>query len=153
MTLQYCQRAKLGTAIAICFVMCAGLTCTSLYAQQTTDEDQTTETADNQEPTKTKEKTKRLQTRVSRTLQPVDGFEGVEMFKAMDAGQIDVRIIPKDATLCTVMVENKSDKPLSILMPEAFAAVPVLAQAGGIGGGGQGGFGGGQGGGGQGRTR
>jgi hypothetical protein len=49
------------------------------------------------------------------------------------------------------MVSNKSDRPLAIKMPRAFAGVPVLAQGGGLGGGGLGGGGfGGQGGFGQG---
>ncbi len=71
----------------------------------------------------------------------------VEMFQAMEQGQIEVKIIPKDSTEANVLFKNKTDKPLNVQLPEAFAALPVLAQFGG--GGGQGGFGGGgQGGGG-----
>jgi hypothetical protein len=55
----------------------------------------------------------------------------VEMFKAIDAGQIDVQLIPKDSTLCRVRIKNKTDKPLSVKLPDAFAGVPVLAQRGG----------------------
>ncbi len=74
-----------------------------------------------------------------------------EWFAAMDAGQIDVKIIPQDATRATVLVKNLTDKPLDVKLPEAFASVPVLAQGmmgGGMGGGGMGG--GGMGGGGMG---
>jgi hypothetical protein len=72
----------------------------------------------------------------------------VEMFSAMEKGQIDVKLIPKDSTQCRVLIENKTDKPLSVKLPEAFAGVPVLAQrpvgGGGIGGGRTGGtYGGG----------
>ena len=67
----------------------------------------------------------------------------VEMFQAMDAGQIDVTLIPKNSKQCRVMIENKSDKPLNVRLPEAFAGVPVLAQMGGMGGMGGGGGGGG----------
>ncbi len=76
----------------------------------------------------------------------------VEMFSAIEKGQINVKLIPKDSTQCRVLIENKTDKPLSIKLPEAFAGVPVLAQvrpggAGvGAGGGGRpggGGYGGG----------
>jgi hypothetical protein len=65
--------------------------------------------------------------------------ERVELFQAVAAQQIDVRLIPKDATQATVIIKNKTDRPLSIQMPAAFAGMPVLAQAGGnnrVGGGG-----------------
>jgi hypothetical protein len=82
--------------------------------------------------------------------------ETVEMFAGIKAGQIDVTLIPKDATQCNVLIKNKTDKPLSVKLPEAFAGVPVLAQmdmdmgggfdSGGGGGGGGQAFGGGMGG-------
>ncbi|MCE5269207.1 MAG: hypothetical protein LLG00_15125 [Planctomycetaceae bacterium] len=53
----------------------------------------------------------------------------VEMFAAIKSGDIAVKVIPKDSTQCTVMVENKTDKPLTVKLPDAFAASPVLAQA------------------------
>lgn len=81
-----------------------------------------------------------------------DGHSTVEMYKAMKAGDIEVTLIPKDATEATVLFKNKTDKPLAIRLPEAFAGVPVLAQVGFGGGGlggGMGGMGGGRGGGNQ----
>ncbi len=65
----------------------------------------------------------------------------VEMFTAIDSGAIGVKLIPKDSTVCRVMIENKTDRPLNVKLPEAFAGVPVLAQFGGGGGGGMGGGG------------
>lgn len=65
--------------------------------------------------------------------------EVVEMFAGIEKGQIEVQLIPKDSTQCNLMVKNKTDKPLTIKMPDAFAGVPVLAQlgiGGGMGGGG-----------------
>jgi hypothetical protein len=66
--------------------------------------------------------------------------ETVEMFSAIEKGQIAVKLIPKDSTQSRVMIENKTDKPLNVKLPETFAGVPVLAQAraggGGLGGGG-----------------
>ena len=68
----------------------------------------------------------------------------VEMFKAIDAEQIEVKLIPKDSTECNVLIKNKTGKPLNVQLPAAFAGVPVLAQfGGGMGGGGMGGMGGG----------
>lgn len=58
----------------------------------------------------------------------------VEMFEAIESGQIGVRLIPKDSTQSQVMIENKTQKPLNVKLPEAFAGVPVLAQIGGMGG-------------------
>jgi hypothetical protein len=69
----------------------------------------------------------------------------VELFEAMKSGEIEVRVIAKDSTTGNVLIRNKSDKPLSIKLPEVFAAVPVAAQFGG-GMGGMGGMGGGMGG-------
>ena len=65
----------------------------------------------------------------------------VGLFEGMASGEIEVKVIPKDSTEGTITVKNKSGKPLTIKLPDAFAGVPVLAQAGGFGG-----FGGDQGG-------
>jgi len=82
---------------------------------------------------------------------PVKAADSVDVFDAIKAGDIEVRLIPKDSTGGMVLVKNKSKKPLTIKMPEAFAGVPVAAQfcgggMGGMGGGGMGGGGGGFGG-------
>ena len=52
----------------------------------------------------------------------------VEMFPAIEQGDIAVTLIPKDSTQCRVLIENKTSKPLNVKLPEAFAGVPVLAQ-------------------------
>ncbi len=72
--------------------------------------------------------------------------EMVELFAAAAKGDIEVKLIPKDSTTGQVIITNKTKKPLTIQLPEAFAGVPVLAQGlqggGGFGGGNQGGGGG-----------
>ena len=75
--------------------------------------------------------------------------ESVELFAAVKAGQLDVKLIPKDATQSTVIVKNLTKKPLRIQMPTAFAGMPVLAQQDGGDFGDFGGNGGDQGGGNQ----
>lgn len=77
--------------------------------------------------------------------------ETIELFDGIDKGLLDARLIPKNADGGNIFVENKSDRPLTVKMPKAFAAVQVLKQGFGAGaGGGGGGQGGsGQGGGGQ----
>lgn len=53
----------------------------------------------------------------------------VDLFEGIANKQIDVKFIPKDSTQAKVMIANKTDKPLSVKLPAAFAAVPVLGQA------------------------
>lgn len=84
--------------------------------------------------------------------------DAVDVFEAIEQKLVEVRLVAKDSTQCNVVVKNKTDKPLTIRMPEIFAGVPVLAQwGGGVGGGrgygggyGDSGYGGGYGGGSQG---
>jgi hypothetical protein len=75
--------------------------------------------------------------------------ELIGLFEGMESGDIEVKVIAKDSTEGTVMIKNKSGKPLTIKLPEALAAVPVMAQFGGGGmmGGGMGNIGGNMGGG------
>ena len=74
--------------------------------------------------------------------------EPVEFFAAMEAGQIEAKLIPKNALGGNVLIENKTDKPLNVQIPEALVGVPMNFQFGQQGGG-QGGQQGGQQGGGQ----
>jgi hypothetical protein len=64
--------------------------------------------------------------------------DAVDMFDAMKAGDIEVKVIPKDSTTGNVLIKNKSNKPVTIKLPEAFVGVPVQAQFGGMGMGGMG---------------
>jgi len=75
--------------------------------------------------------------------------EPLDLFDAIDQGLVDVKFIAKSSTKGRLIVTNKTDKPVDVLVPEAFAGIPTLHQfGGGGGGGGGGGFGGGGGGGG-----
>jgi hypothetical protein len=94
-----------------------------------------------------------------KTLQYDPAAEKMEMFAAIDAGKLSVRVAARDVEGGEMYFENLSAKPLTVVLPEAFAMVHVLKQFGGGGfggggmgggggfGGGGGGFGGGQGGG------
>jgi hypothetical protein len=79
----------------------------------------------------------------------VDDVAAVDLFDALEANDIEVKLIPRDATQAQMLVTNKTKKPLTVRLPAAFAGVPVLAQRGG----GGGGFGGGGGGGGGGQNQ
>ncbi len=75
----------------------------------------------------------------------------VPLFDGIEQKSLDVSYIAKDSKGGNLFITNTSDKPLTIQMPKAFAAVHVMKQIGGAGGnvGGGGGFGGQGGGGGQ----
>ncbi len=74
--------------------------------------------------------------------------EKVDLFDAVDADQVSVKLIPNNALGGTVLIENKTDKPLTVKIPEAVASISIHAQGFGGGGGGIGGGGGAGGGGG-----
>jgi len=73
--------------------------------------------------------------------------QAVGLFEGIESGAIEVTVIPKDSTVGTITFKNKTDKPLTIKLPEAYAGVPVLAQGAlagaGLGGGGANDVGGG----------
>jgi|GEM_PF-2168956 len=69
----------------------------------------------------------------------------VDLFDAIDQGLVDAKFVARSAAKGRLVLTNKTEQPVEVLVPEAFAGVPVLRQFGG--GGGGGGFGGGGGGG------
>lgn len=52
----------------------------------------------------------------------------IELFSAMDQGKIDAKLIARNSMNSTITIKNKTDEPLIIDMPAAFAGVPVTAQ-------------------------
>jgi hypothetical protein len=74
------------------------------------------------------------------------GTKSVDMFEAMKDGRLEARMVPKDVEGGRVIFTNKTDQPLTIQLPDAFAGVHVMAQYGGGGGGFAGGIGQGAGG-------
>jgi len=63
----------------------------------------------------------------------------VEMFAAMEAEQIEVKVIPKDEFGGNLFIKNNQQEPLNVQIPEGFVGVPVLAQFDDTGGGSTGG--------------
>jgi len=59
---------------------------------------------------------------------PETKWESVEMFAAMDAGDIDVKLVAKSDRKAQIYIKNKTDRPLAVRLPEVFAGVPVQAQ-------------------------
>jgi hypothetical protein len=52
----------------------------------------------------------------------------VDLFTAIEKGQVEVQLIPRDETQCRLLVTNKTAAPLSVKLPEGFSGVPALAQ-------------------------
>ena len=69
----------------------------------------------------------------------------LDMFDAMQEGVIDAKFIARSSLRGRIVLENKTNQPVTIDIPDAFIGVP-MAQMGGMGGGGMGmgGGGGGQ---------
>lgn len=75
--------------------------------------------------------------------------EVVDLFAGIEAGQLSAKLVPHNAFGGNVLIENLTDKPLTVKLPEAVIGMPKhLAQFGGAGGGFGGQGGGGLGGGG-----
>lgn len=70
----------------------------------------------------------------------------VALFDGMQSGDLDVRFVAKNDQEAQLIVKNTTKQPLDVSLPDAFAAMPVLAQIGGGGFGGGGNRGGGGGG-------
>jgi hypothetical protein len=77
--------------------------------------------------------------RATASRSPAVPAEVHELLVAESAGLVTVKYVQNDSRSAQVVVTNRSDRPLSLRLPEVFAGVPVLAQMGG--GGGQAGFG------------
>ena len=54
----------------------------------------------------------------------------VRLFEAMEAGDIEVQFIASSSAAANVIFTNRTQQPLRIELPAAFAGVPVLAQFG-----------------------
>ena len=57
----------------------------------------------------------------------------VDLFDAVDAGQVTVRLIPRNAMGGNVLIENKTDKPLTVRIPEAVVGISIHSQFGNFG--------------------
>jgi hypothetical protein len=53
----------------------------------------------------------------------------VDLFDAMKSGDVEVKYVAKNSREGQLLVKNNTDQPLTVKLPDAFAAVPVLAQA------------------------
>jgi hypothetical protein len=54
--------------------------------------------------------------------------EAVDLFAAVEQGDIEVKLIPSNDKEANVIITNKTKRPLSVRLPAVFAGVPVLAQ-------------------------
>ena len=75
-----------------------------------------------------------------------EAAESMDLFDAMQDGSVEATFVARNSQKGRIIMKNKTGKPVSIEIPDAFIGVP-MAQMGGMGGGGMGGGGGGMGGG------
>lgn len=54
--------------------------------------------------------------------------QGTDVFAAVAAGDLEVGVVPQNERRVTIQLKNISNRPLTIQLPPAFAAVPVLPQ-------------------------
>jgi hypothetical protein len=59
---------------------------------------------------------------------PDTSSDGVDLFAAIESGDLEVRLVLKDASAGTAIFKNRSAKPLNIKLPDAFGGMPVAAQ-------------------------
>ncbi|HEX3999850.1 MAG TPA: hypothetical protein VHX65_14970 [Pirellulales bacterium] len=59
---------------------------------------------------------------------------GTDFFAAIQSGDLTATIIPHDSRRAQVILKNNTDQPLTVKLPDAFVAMPVVAQAAGLGG-------------------
>ena len=52
------------------------------------------------------------------------------IFDAIRKGNVEVRVVPRDAHQVTVLVHNTTSRPVRIRLPGVLAAVPVLSEPG-----------------------
>ena len=63
-------------------------------------------------------------------LAPAASAAPQDVLAAEQAGLATVRYIPNDSRSAQIVVANRSARPLTLRLPEAFAGMPVLAQGG-----------------------
>lgn len=51
-----------------------------------------------------------------------------DVFAAIQAGDLEVGVVPQNERRLTIQMKNKTERPLTIMLPPAMAAGPVLAQ-------------------------
>jgi hypothetical protein len=60
------------------------------------------------------------------TLDPA--ADKMELFAGMEGGSFTTRMVPDDITGGQIFIENKTDKSLTVILPEAFVGIHVLKQ-------------------------
>ena len=56
---------------------------------------------------------------------PAPDGEAVELFAAIEAGQLEAKLIPRDSSQVRLFLTNKTKQPLSVAMPATFAAANI----------------------------
>ncbi len=81
-------------------------------------------------PAKTKEMAKKAKPGKLEA-KAAEGFTEVDLFQAIEDGQIEAGVIQADMKKGRLFIENKSDQPLNVRIPTSFGTRPIAAQIGG----------------------
>lgn len=64
----------------------------------------------------------------AREKSPAESLAAVPLFTAIEAEQVEAKVIPRDSTHATIQLKNLSKEPLVVSIPPHLLAAPVLAQ-------------------------
>lgn len=78
-------------------------------------------------PQKTREMAQKSKT-AKFEVKPAEGFEEVDLFQAIADGKLDAGVIQAGMQDGKLFIENVSDKPISVRLPETFGTRPILSQ-------------------------
>jgi hypothetical protein len=105
-----------------------------------TDKSSTAHQTEKKATASTKKKKKRLPLITHLKVDPK--AQHVPLFEGINGGSLNVKLVAQDSFNGSLFIENRSQKPLTVEMPEAFVGVQVLRQFGGGAAGGRGAAGG-----------
>lgn len=80
----------------------------------------------NAAPEKTREMAKKA--KPGKIEAAAEGFEEVDLFQAIEDGQIEAGVIQRNMKEGRLFIENKTDKPLNVRIPETFGTRPIASQ-------------------------
>jgi hypothetical protein len=63
-------------------------------------------------------------------LQYDPAVEKLDVFEGVEDGSFEVAVVPRDEKQGMILVDNKTDRPLTVELPDAFVGVQVLNQTG-----------------------
>lgn len=121
------QTFRITGFAVVAFLLCSCLVSAGLGAENVSEKK-----AANRAQVRAMAKNAKVQTL---EMQAAEGSVEVDLFQAIEKDQLAAGIIQSGMKGGKLYLENKTDQPLSVRIPQAFGTRPILAQFGGGGGG------------------